>query len=144
MTKIIQNPDRIINAFVSSFGEDNRDLIEQAFSRYISDAVIAVTAEDIIEQVIAWANSQENFHAAWIEPEDEDRDRFNFITRFLEAKLNITEVMSEIERKGNLSDGYSGDTIDGALKRVHGEFRLLELVLDAANQYDLYLEQDNA
>ena len=104
MTKIIQNPDRIINAFVSSFGEDNRDLIEQAFSRYISDAVIAVTAEDIIEQVIAWANSQENFHAAWIEPEDEDRDRFNFITGFLEAKLNITEVMSEIERKGNLSD----------------------------------------
>ena len=144
MTKIIQNPDRIINAFVSSFGEGNRDLIEQAFSRYISDAVIAVTAEDIIEQVIAWANSQENFHAAWIEPEDEDRDRFNFITGFLEAKLNITEVMSEIERKGNLSDGYSGDTIDGALKRVHGEFRLLELVLDAANQYDLYLEQDNA
>ena len=144
MSKIIADPHRIINAFVSSFGEDNRDLIEQAFSRYISDAVIAVTAEDIIEQVIAWANSQENFHAAWIEPEDEDRDRFNFITRFLEAKLNITEVMSEIERKGNLSDGYSGDTIDGALKRVHGEFRLLELVLDAANQYDLYLEQDNA
>ena len=144
MTQIIAEPQRIINAFVSSFGEDNRDLIEQAFSRYISDAVIAVTAEDIIEQVIAWANSQENFHAAWIEPEDEDRDRFNFITGFLEAKLNITEVMSEIERKGNLSDGYSGDTIDGALKRVHGEFRLLELVLDAANQYDLYLEQDNA
>jgi len=144
MSKIIQNPDRLINELVESFWEDDREVIEQVISQYISDAVIAVTAEDIIEQVIAWADSHENFHAAWIEPEDEDRDRFNFISGFLETKLNIPLVMSEIERKGNLSDGYSGDTIDGALKRVHGEFRLLEIVLDAANQYDLYLEDNNA
>jgi hypothetical protein len=143
VSKIIQDPSRVINALTKSFGEHNRHAIAAMFSNYISDAVIAVTTEDIIEQVIAWANSHENFHAAWIEPEDEDRDRFNFIHEFLETKLNIPSVMSEIERKGNLSDGYSGGTIDGALKRVHGEFRLLEIVLDAANQYDLYLENNN-
>jgi len=143
MTKIIQDPRRLINAFAAAFGEDHRETLEHLFSQYISDAVIAVTPEDIIEQVIAWANVQETFHPAWIEPEDEDRDRFQFISDRLKETLDIPLVISEIERRGNLSDGYSGDTIEGALMRVHGKFRLLELALDAANQYDLYLEQNN-
>lgn len=143
MTKIIENPDRLINELVASFWEDDREVIEQVISRYISDVAIAVTSDDIIEQVIAWANSQENFHPAWIEDEDKDPDRFYFIHGFLKVKLNIPLVMSEIERKGNLSDGYSGDTIGEALARVHGKSRLLEFVLDAANQYDLHLEANN-
>jgi hypothetical protein len=143
MTKIIDNPDRLISAFVSSFGEQNRDIIERVFSQYISNVAIAVTAEDIIEQVIAWANAHENFHPAWIEPEDEDRDRYRFISHHLKKLLNIPLIIDEVDRKGSLSDGY-GSTIDEVLKRMYGDRRLLELALDAANQYDLYLENNNA
>ena len=128
MTKIIQNPDRIINAFVSSFGEGNRDLIEQAFSRYISDAVIAVTPENIAAQAIAWASSHpyKGFDI------DVDSDRCTAIQNALIDNLDARSICDHIEKKWDANWSTSGDAINEALLERYTEEDLLNLVMAIA------------
>lgn len=88
MTKVIENPDRLINAFTKAFGEDNRYLIERMFSPYISDVVIAVNPEDIAAQAIAWASSHNEFYHEVIDI-DVDGDRYVAIQNRLTNNLDI-------------------------------------------------------
>jgi hypothetical protein len=91
MSKIIADPDRIISALTKSFGEHNRHAIAAMFSNYISDAVIAVTAEDIIEQAIAWICSYEDDfsdHYTDIDIND-DAGRYAFVQERLIENLEI-------------------------------------------------------
>ena len=136
MSKIIKNPTNLINELVSSFWEDDGKMIEQVISQYISDAVIAVTAEDVAAQAIAWASSHNEFYYDVIDI-DVDGDRFVSIQNTLLQILDIEAIIQLVENKWDANSSVSGECIDDALFEIYRESQLLDLVTNAAVRYEL-------
>lgn len=134
MTKIIEDPSRLINAFAASFGEHNRYVIEQAFSQYISDAVIAITAEDIASQAIAWANFREDFPCDLIDI-DADAERFTSIQNTLIQMLDIESIIKAIDKDWDKTSSTCGDAIEEALFSLYTALSVLTMVINADTRY---------
>lgn len=139
MSKIIEHPDRLIESFAAAFGEHNRDIIERCFSRYISDAVIAVTAEDIAAHTIAWASSHNEFH---YEPIDinVDGDRYVAIQNILIQALDVEALIQHIEDEWDMNSSLYDSVIDDALFSRYDEEVLLDIFASAVDQYNSSLE----
>jgi uncharacterized protein YejL (UPF0352 family) len=134
MSKIIQDPDRIINALTKSFGEYNRHAIAQMFSSYISDVVIAVTAEDIAAQAIAWANSREDFPCEPIDI-DVDGDRYVSVQNVLMQTLDIESAIKQIEEEQDINGASYSEIIEDALSSRYEDETLMQLVVNAVIRY---------
>jgi len=135
MSKIIEHPDRLIESFAAAFGEHNRDIIERCFSRYISDAVIAVTTNCIAAQAIAWASSHNEFYCDPIDI-DVDPKRYTAIHNALLDNLDTRFVCDYIEKKWDANSTTSGDAIHEALFERYEEHALLNLVSAIASDYE--------
>lgn len=135
MSKIIENPSKLIDALVEYFWEDDREVIEQAISQYISDAVIAVTAEDIAAQAIAWANSHKEFYYDKIDMLV-DCDRYLAIQNALIVKLDVKHICDYIETEWDITSSTSGEATLEALLERYDEDWLLNMISAIASNYN--------
>lgn len=144
MSKIIQDPSRLINSFTASFGEDHRETFERVFSQYISDAVIAVTPEDIAAQAIAWANCEVEFTTYYsdIDINDDDR-RYTFVQERLIEDLDIKAIVGRIEKDWDVNSSTTAIAIQEAIFSVHTAASVLEMVIDADAENEAEQEANN-
>ena len=145
MSKIIEDPTALINELVSSFWEDDREMIEQVVSQYISDAVIAVTAEDIAAQAIAWICSYEDSfsdHYTDIDKDDDPR-RYTFVQESLIENLNIKAIVDHIEKHWDMNSSTTAIAIQEAIFSIHTVTSVLEMVIDADAENEAEQEANN-
>lgn len=133
MSRIIANPDRLINALATSFGEDLCSMLATIFDQYISDAVIAVDAEDIAAQAIAWAISHNEFYHEVID-RNIDFARLSFVQDFLIKELDMEAIIDQIQNDWDMNSSVSGEAICEALFTIYNEPTILNLVSLAAAQ----------
>jgi hypothetical protein len=135
MTKIIANPDRLINAFAATFGEHNRAKIAEAFAAYTTDAVIAVTVDDITDWVISWADDQHDLSCEEFHGVNFDESRYYGVKGNLESLLDTEAIIDRIESEWE-NDFYLNNAIEDAMSYVYdGMESVLEMVVAADNRY---------
>jgi hypothetical protein len=133
--KIIEFPDHLIQELEAALGAHNSDVISSIFSRHISDAVIAVTAEDIAAQAIEWANFQ------WPEHEAIDKyfdfKRYSFVQdTLLKELLDIEAIANQIQDDWDMNSSTSAEAIYEALFAIYKESAILNKISTAAAQYE--------
>lgn len=135
MSKIITTPDFLIQELEAALGAHKLEVIESIVSRYISDAVIAVTTEDIAAQAIAWASSHNEFYYEPIDI-DTDGDRYVAIQNSLIQVLDIENVVEYIQDGWDMNSTVSSEGIFDALLLNYAEGELLNLVSAIAADYN--------
>lgn len=130
--------DRLINSLSEVFGESLRDTIATMFDQYSTDAVVAVKADDVVAQAIAWANSHNEFYYEAIDI-DVDFKRYNFVEEYLLKEIDTAAIIDQIDWDANAST--TANAIDEAIFAVYKESTILDFVSDAAAQYE---ENNNA
>jgi hypothetical protein len=132
--KIIESPDRLINAFTASFGEGHRATFERVFSQYTSDAVIAVTAEDIAAQAIEWVNFHQEFKHEAIDNYF-DFDRFVFVQNAVLKELDTEAIIDHIQDSWDSNASTTAEAIQEALFAIYKESTIFDLVSNTVVNY---------
>ena len=131
MSKVITDTKKLFASFVSIYGHCDAETFAKVIQKHTSDAVVAVTAEDIAQLMVA----DYNFRNVNYEQIENGTDEYFSILNHLAENIAVDRIVREIEGSGSLDSGFSSQTIRQALHDVYEDEELSTFMILAINNY---------